>query len=170
LVVEDSVVQNMHSTGLNFSPNGTATFSVSNTRFTGNGGQSATVLPAASVVGNGSFEHVIFDGGGIGFESSDLSGPNSIVIEVTFRDCTITNSQLGMLTGGGSFTVQNSTVTGNGTGILAGARSTVRVRASLVTGNQTAFGVAGGGSVESYGDNSIDGNTTNNPPAVIALH
>jgi hypothetical protein len=58
-----------------------------------------------------------------------------------------------------------------GTGILAsGAGATIRIGDSTVTGNLTGLSVDGGGAIESYGTNKVNGNGTDGAPtSTIAM-
>jgi hypothetical protein len=51
-----------------------------------------------------------------------------------------------------------------------GAGATIRFSNTQITGNGTGTAVAGGGTLASYGNNHIDGNTANgaNPPVIPA--
>ena len=64
--------------------------------------------------------------------------------------------------------VRNVVASNNNTGIAASTSSTVRVGQSVVTGNVTGVFTTGGGVLDSYGDNDINGNTTDNT-AVLTL-
>jgi hypothetical protein len=57
--------------------------------------------------------------------------------------------------------VRNSVVSYNGTGLIA-QKASLRVGHSVVTGNTTGVDVGAGGTLDSYGDNDIDGNASNN--------
>ncbi len=67
--------------------------------------------------------------------------------------------------GGGVLNLESCTATDNGTGITAGISlnsltpGTVRLSNNLVTGNAT--GISNGGTIETWGNNKIAGNTTN---------
>jgi len=57
----------------------------------------------------------------------------------------------------------------NGDGVVAlGANTTVRSTQSTITGNELGWAAAGGGVLQSYGDNNIDGNTDDGgfPPTI----
>jgi hypothetical protein len=50
-----------------------------------------------------------------------------------------------------------------------GRNAVLRVVHSVVTGNNTGVGTQGGGILDSYGDNDIDGNTSNNYGALTTI-
>jgi hypothetical protein len=75
-------------------------------------------------------------------------------------------------TGGSGVTqvmLQRDAMTNNGTGIVSNnANSTIRFGYSTITGNLVSM--SGSGSLISYGNNQIDGNTTNTLPGTNPLH
>ncbi|MBC8032325.1 MAG: hypothetical protein H7Z16_19735 [Pyrinomonadaceae bacterium] len=60
--------------------------------------------------------------------------------------------------------INDSSITGSGTGITVGAGTRVRAARVVITGNGNALGVAGGGFVDTGGNNTIMGNGTNQDP------
>ena len=79
------------------------------------------------------------------------------------------NSSVAITVQGANVLVRNSTVAGNGLGLSADfAYSTIYVTRSAIKGNSSGWMIQNGGSVLSYGDNTIDDNTTNSsaPPLV----
>jgi hypothetical protein len=68
--------------------------------------------------------------------------------------------------------VRNSVASYNGiVGLDAEVSAIIRVAHSVVTGNNTGLLAPNGGTLDSYGDNDIDGNTTNgSPTATIPTH
>ena len=57
--------------------------------------------------------------------------------------------------------LRNVVVSYNGTGLYAELNTIIRVAHSVITGNNLGVNI-NGGTLDSYGDNDIDGNTTNN--------
>ncbi|MDX6727900.1 MAG: hypothetical protein QOK49_2705, partial [Baekduia sp.] len=55
-------------------------------------------------------------------------------------------------------------LTGDGTGILAGAGATVRATRNTVVRNATGLGTETGGQLQSFGDNRVGGNITDGAP------
>ena len=62
--------------------------------------------------------------------------------------------------------VRNSTIANNGAGGLVadGSGATVRVTRSTITRNATGWAALNLGTLSSYGDNNVDGNTTDGNP------
>ena len=68
--------------------------------------------------------------------------------------------------------VRNSTIANNGLfGLIAtGSKATIRVTHSMITGNGTGLAAGPGGTLESFGDNALRGNTINGvPTSTVAL-
>jgi hypothetical protein len=166
VAIENCVIRGF-SIGINISPSTSSSFSVSNTIASNNGGYGINVQPGGSTVVTGVLSKVITN-----------NNPNGIVVAATF-------------TGGGSLnvTIVDSEVSNNGFGINAASASgnaatavmlrnvvasnnnfvglkadstaILRVAHSVVTGNSTGLSTFGG-TIFSYGDNDIDGNTNDN--------
>ncbi|MGH6846709.1 MAG: right-handed parallel beta-helix repeat-containing protein [Methylocella sp.] len=148
-------------------PSTSSSFSVSNTIVSNNGLVGIFVQPTGSavvtsvlskVVANNNFEG-IFVGG---------SATTGASLNVTIVDSEASNNGgRGVFANSASgaaptsVMLRNVVVSNNGTGLDAeGSNATLRVGHSVITGN--TFGVgAGGGILDSYADNDIDGNTTN---------
>ena len=64
-------------------------------------------------------------------------------------------------TGVADVTAVDSMATNNGTGFIVEARGLLRLARSAATENSCGVFVGAGGTVESFGDNVIRGNTTN---------
>lgn len=168
LVLEDSVIQNTPIFALLVHPTGSMTLSVSHTRFTGN--VSVTTDLQSGLFVRGSFEHVIFDANISPLNNNVQFNGVASTVNFAMRDCTIRNSTSAGLFASGAIVnimVQNSTIAANDTGVATDESATIRITKTSITGNQrsivTGTQVAGTG-VLSYGDNTIDGNSTNGPP------
>jgi hypothetical protein len=95
-------------------------------------------------------------------------------IHLSMRNSTVAGSAAGGVVAvsaaaGGTpsvYIVDASTVSNNGNNALAanGSGSILNFARSIISGNGLSFSVANGGSVVSYGDNDILGNTTNTLP------
>ena len=90
-------------------------------------------------------------------------------LNVTFVDSEASsNSNIGVLalsspgTAATAVMLRNSVASNNGTGLLAQRTAILRVAHSVVTGNNMGVQTETGGTLFSYGDNDIDGNTNNN--------
>src|SRR5262249_49805187 len=116
---------------------------------------------------HGVFDHVVFESNGVGvvFAAADLTG----LVTFALRDCAATNNVLQGVLAEQSRTVtvmlQNATIVGNQVGVQAADGATLRISRPVITGNMNAYSIAPqisastNGFVQSYGDNSLDGNS-----------
>jgi hypothetical protein len=187
LSVRDSVIRNFSNTGIIFQPAASSDLIVSNTIVSDNGNNGFLVQPAASsqvTVSN----TVISNNGntGIQFQSSGSSGTVAGVLDhvamennvdnglyvfsstqttsVIVSDSVIANSLTGIQgqSSGAPETilVRNSTIANNSDGLfVAGSAVSMWVTRSAITENSSGWVIGGGGgTLLSYGDNSIVGN------------
>jgi len=106
---------------------------------------------------------------------SNSAGTNTVNATVSesvaagnFQTGFFSNSQSGYAPT--SLMVSHSVAANNGTGVGAvGAGATLRLANSTVTGNTNGWQAFSSGVVDSYGDNYIDGNTSNQtaPPSIV---
>jgi Right handed beta helix region len=160
LTVTDCVIQNFTGYGLaSFSP--TSVLLVSNSHFANN----ATGIEVFG--GAGVIDHVVTSsntGDGLFFGSS------SATVSFTVSDTVISNNKLNgvHVAAIGNFAVmlRNVVVSNNvQSGVFAeGAQTIIRVAKSTITGNATGFTTSQSGQIESYGDNNLNGNTTDGAP------
>jgi hypothetical protein len=97
------------------------------------------------------------------------SGGNGIIaagstngLSLSITDSTVSNTlNVGLNAFQAAFVmVRNSTVSHNGTGLLANGPGTlVLVTRSVIIGNGNAITTVNNGAVNSYGDNNLNGNT-----------
>ena len=176
LHIEDSVIRRFNaanSAGVSFAPAATAELFISNTMIADNGngatGGGVIVKPGAGGSGRVVLSNVrVVNNANVG-----------VLIDMT--GVTAGSGVLGI--------IDNSTVTGNGTGIRVlvpagnlgstlkitnstvamnsatgisgdGTSATIRVGNTSITGNVTGVGSANGSGIRSYGDNRNDGNTS----------
>ena len=66
---------------------------------------------------------------------------------------------------GASIMVRSSAIGHNSVGIAADQSAIVRVGQSSVTANQTGWQATNGGQIESYGNNNVNGNTSDGAPS-----
>jgi hypothetical protein len=176
LTVRDCVIRNFGE-GINFIDTASSQLFVSNTVVSDNGDFGVGITTTGSGTTIGVLDHVAMEnnaGDGLGAGSSGAH-----TIKVAVSDSVSANNGSGIVANvdsgyGGtptSITVRNSTIANNsGYGLQAnGAGATILVTRSTITGNTTAWsiiGIGGSGTVLSYGDNNIDGNTNVNsePP------
>jgi hypothetical protein len=83
---------------------------------------------------------------------------------VVDRTTIANNSVIGVSASGGTLTVGNSLITGNGVGVQATGAATIRLSHNGIFDNTTSFG-CGGGTLQSAGNNSVAGGAAGCPPA-----
>jgi hypothetical protein len=108
--------------------------------------------------------------GGIIVKGSATTGAS---LNVTIVDSVASNNTdvgIGVFGNTAAVMLRNVVASNNATGLEADTNAILRVAHSVVTGNVT--GVFGGGTIQSYGDNNIDGNLNNNTGVLtpIAKH
>jgi hypothetical protein len=173
LSIQDCLIRNFVSNGVNFMPNASSKLSVSNTVISDNGGSGIDITVSGSGTVNGVVDHVemennadrglqVFDGG-------------AATINVTVNDSVAAHNFVGIATNSpaaaAAVMVRNSTLVNNSFGVTtSGPGATLRLTRSTITGNGTGLGPFGG-TLASYGDNNVDGNTTNGAPtSTIGYH
>jgi Right handed beta helix region len=177
LAIENCVIRNFVQ-GINISPSTSSSFAVSNT-IASNNGSGITVIPTGSAAVTGVLSTVTANNNGnIGIAVSGV-GTSAASLNVTIVDSEISNNTLfGVFARssapGGTATavmVRNSVASYSDTGLEVDFSAILRVAHSVVTGNFTGVH-PNGGTIFSYGDNDIDGNTNNNTGALtpLAMH
>jgi hypothetical protein len=158
--------------GIRFTPqSGTSLLLVSNSTITINGIAPSTGGGIGVQTAGGTAEVVIqntrIENNSVGVTAVSSSG----AIKMTVRESIVaTNQSFGILSTAAAaainLTVERTTVISNlGTGVLSqGASSMVRIDRSIITGNATGVGTAGGGVLRSYKNSAINGNTTEGTP------
>jgi hypothetical protein len=169
LTVQDSVIRNFTSDGIQFGPNSSSQIFVSNTLLSDNGDDGINIVPTGSGTTSGVLDHVkMINNGSIGLEASTASQ----TINVTVSDSvSANNTSFGILAGSSSgapvnIMVRNSVIANNNDNALetTGAVGTVVVTRSTITRNVAGWA----GNVFSFGDNDIFGNVAvnNSPPSI----
>jgi len=167
LDVQDCLIRNFGGGGLFFEPHATSTLFVSNSQIAGN--SSAGILVTGSGSASGVLDHVVVEGNSFGLQFSSAAS-------FTVSNSVISNSVRGVLVNasGNSAAVvlQNVVISNNsGDGLSAdGSTSVIRISKSTITGNGASFSTPNNGQIWSYGDNIIDGNTSNPLPSTTPLH
>jgi hypothetical protein len=173
LTVTDCVVQNFGysgsgettGNGILMQPTvGTLTFTITNTMTSNNGFVGIFFFPpSGSANANGVIDHVVADANqiGIAVDTGTATG-GSIVITVS-DSIASNNSVEGIFAGNGQvkLSIDNATISGNVTGIIAGTPAKVLLSRSVITGNTT--GVINDTSPNTFGsyrDNRINQNGT----------
>ncbi|MDQ6867465.1 MAG: right-handed parallel beta-helix repeat-containing protein [Pseudomonadota bacterium] len=176
LAIENCVIRNFVGAGINISPRTSSSFSVSNTIASNTDGIAIQPTGTAVVKGvlskvtaNNNFDGILVDG-------SVTTGTS---LNVTIDDSVASNNgSIGVFaqSASGHATTavmqRNVVASGNGgSGLEADTNAILRVAHSVVTGNGTGVATSGG-TIQSYGDNDIDGNTNNNTRVltVIPMH
>jgi hypothetical protein len=163
LYVEDCRIFGFQQRGIDFQPNGKSELFVKDSIIRNNGAAGILVQPTAGSFARVTIDHTRLDGNQNGLSVLDDS-------MVTIRDSIMSNSGINgvvLLTAaatGPQVNVENCLIFNNAaTGIkVTGNKAKVRVSGSTVTGNDTGLSVAAGGTIDSYGNNKVDGNITTN--------
>jgi hypothetical protein len=153
LTIQKSFVRNFTNSGISFAPSGSSTLFISDTVVTNNASNGILVSGGSSAV-NGALSRVIASGNGVGILASG-SGVNLAV-----TDTVTSNNTYGIGATSSTVMVRNLMASNNSIGISAQTGGTVRVGQSTITGNGTGWQATTGGLVQSYGNNNVDGNTT----------
>jgi len=170
LNIQDSVIRNFTNVGINFVPNGSTTnqLLMSNTLVADNGGTGIYIIPTGSGNVNGVLDHVTIENNttvGLHVDSSSLNP----TINVTVSDSVSANNGFGVESasdqgGIANVMVRNSTIANNiNEGLFASAPgATIWFTRSTIIGNGSGWAFSTGGTVTTFGDNNIIGNTTIN--------
>jgi hypothetical protein len=154
-----------------------SSFSVSNTIASNNGGSGIGVQLSASQVVTGVLSKVTANNNGYGISLTAAGGPNSVNVTIVDSEAS-NNAGTGVAANSTSINpglvavmLRNVVASNNfNSGLVAeGVNVILRVAHSVVTGNNTGVSVDAGGKLFSYGDNDIDGNTTDNTSVLIPL-
>jgi hypothetical protein len=169
LTLENCVIRHVNSDGIDFFPNGDTNLLVQNTVVADNHEYGILVDPTGSGTVAAVFNRVeLSNNGVIGLYvyGADSTG---IVKAAVSDSIAANNSNTGFaaLSNSGNapttLTVFHSVSAHNFAGLALGGSGSVviRVGQSVVTGNGSGYVVTGNGSLQSYGDNYIDGNGPN---------
>ena len=173
LDIQDCIIRDFNGNGMNFSPSSILGISMTNSTVSANFGQGIELQPVASSgTINVSLDRVtLASNGGNGL---DVTG-TFVAINVSVYNSAIANNGGGIRSQSdgppAAVTVHHSEIAGNGIGLqAAGATGTVRFTKSTITGNGTGISGVSGGTLESFGDNALRGNTTDGvPTATVTL-
>ena len=176
LAIENCVVRNFRGSGIFIFSSTPMSFSVSNTIASDNSTEGIFVQPSGSAVVSGVLSKVTVNNnfGGINVVGSST-------LNVTIVDSEASNNRISQEFAGfgvsadGPATavmVRNSVASNNNIGLEAFDNAILRVAHSVVTGSDTGVLTGRGGTIRSYGDNDMNGNTNNNFGALtpIAMH
>lgn len=85
-------------------------------------------------------------------------------VKASVQDSVLSSNATGIVANGTAIAVTSCSISGNTTGISAGAGGVVRIAGNTISGNTTGLSLAGG-SILSLGNNMVDGNTSNGSPS-----
>ncbi len=177
LHVENSVIRGFQTAapngnGILFSPSSAARLYVSNVTVASNG-VGVEVRPAAGGSAFAMIEGVHAVQNTTGIRGNGTTGPGAIAISVKDSEAA-GNSGAGFNAtagAGGQATdlmLDDVVSSGNGTGMRVDA-ATARLGSSVVSGNGVGLSAVNGGSLLSYGDNQVNGNSSDGSAPVIPL-
>jgi hypothetical protein len=167
LNVQDSMIRNFccstNATGILFFAQASSSLLVSNTVISDNNDSGIRAVPTGAGSVTIDLDHVLLQNN---INVGMLIGANGGPINATFSHSAAEHNGGGINVGAAptahaSLMIADSTLSNSGNYAIAsnGATATVRVTRSRITGNVTGL-LNGGGSLVSYGDNNLDGNTT----------
>jgi hypothetical protein len=175
LAIENCVFRGLGIVGINIAPTTSSSFSVSNT-IASNNGIGIYIGPTGSATVTGVISKVITDNNswGIGVGGALTAGA---VLNVTIVDSEASNNRIvGVYASSSSRPADTAVMLRNvvasyngGAGLVAYTNGTLRVAHSVVTGNGNGVRTFGGGTLDSYGDNNIDGNFTDNTGVLTVI-
>jgi len=151
LNLQKSVLRGFVSTGLNFAPTGASTLFASENSVTNNVNNG--ILVSASTSAGGTLDRVTATGNGVGIFASGA------MVKITISDTVANNNNYGLGASAAAVMVRNSTFNNNLVGIAADQNGIIQVGQSTITANATGWRASNGAQVQSYGNNSVSGNT-----------
>ncbi|RWC47447.1 MAG: right-handed parallel beta-helix repeat-containing protein [Mesorhizobium sp.] len=181
LHVEDCVIRGNtgaapNGAGILFSPSGTAELYVHNSTINGNndgirvqptGAGVAKVMIDSSTIENNNLAGLKADG------TSNTGGSNTTIVNSSASGNTNAGISIFNPPGGPAINimVDSVAVANNGAsgGLrVDGANATIRIGRSTISGNGLGTAIVNGGAISSYGNNQINGNTSDgpNPPTI----
>ncbi|MGH8595768.1 MAG: right-handed parallel beta-helix repeat-containing protein [Gammaproteobacteria bacterium] len=167
LEIENCVIRNFRNSGIEIAPITSSSFSVSNTIASNNSNNGIVVGPDGSAVVKGVLSNVTANNNSTGISVGGTLS-TAAFLDVTVVDSEFSNNSnvgVGVNSAGGAAAtavmLRNTVAMYNGTGLFA-QNAILRVGHSVITGNGFGVGTALGGTLTSYGDNDINGNTNNN--------
>jgi hypothetical protein len=178
LAIENCVIGNFVTAGINIVPSTSSSFSVSNTIASNNLANGILIVPTVSAVVTGVLSEVTANNNFNGiFVNGRLTTGASF--NVTIVDSVASNNRSGGVIAASAsgnlataVMLRNVVASNNVTGLGAGQNAILRVAHSVVTGNNTGVNTSGGGILNSYVDNNINGNTSDNTAVLtpLAMH
>jgi hypothetical protein len=182
LNIQNCVVRNLFDFGIDFRPNASSSLFISKTFIADNGFFGIYIEPTGSGTVTAAFNNIAVDNNnsaGIAIYGTSSTG----IVEVTLEESSIAGNGNSGSTGGVGVYVQSSVgaaattvmvrrsdlINTHGYGAQANGAATLRLTRSTITGNLVGWSTINGGTLLSYGDNNIDGNTNDggNPPVIL---
>lgn len=162
LQVENCTIFGFAKRGIDFESNGDSQLVVKDSVIRENGAAGILVLPAAGGTAKATIEHTRLEGNQHGLSVFDNS-------TVTIRDSVMAGSsingvQLTTAAASPKVSIENCLMANNAdTGLkVTGNKATARLSGSTVTGNNTGLATGAGGTIISFGNNNVAGNTAAN--------
>jgi hypothetical protein len=179
LAVENCVIRHVTHDGIDIFPTAASAFAITDTAVSDNGVRGIYIAPQGSGSAQGAITGVTtndnFDGIFIDAQFSTGSNPSAVSI---VRGVAANNSDDGIAaqdTGGASpmaLLVRDTNASHNGfAGFVTTGGATMRLAHSVATGNSQ--GISSLGTIDTYGDNDISGNTAadiNATLSTVAMH
>lgn len=176
-VIKNFVGADPNGHGLNFAPSTAAELYVSHSTFINNGSPAAgtgggiRVQPTGAGSAKVVLNRVQLENNRFGLLADSTLGSGAITVAVN-ESTSVGNSGFAFsavtAAGGGpavGIFIKNTVVAHNNNALIAnGASATLRIGNSLITGNSAVVLTQNGGTLTSYKDNQVDGNSNNNTP------
>jgi len=106
-----------------------------------------------------------------GFTGSGISAENAGSVQITVSRSAIRNNSTGIAAAPKELAdvfVSESLIAGNGVGLQSSANATIRISNNTITRNATGLSMANKGSIISFGNNALSGNTTDGAPTSVS--
>jgi hypothetical protein len=173
VAIENCVIRGFSGAGIYMNSNTSGFFSVSNT-VASNNNTGISITPTGAATVSGVLDNVATNNNqnaGIAANGALTTGTAVNVTVVNSESSNNTTYGVAASSASGNaptaITLRNVVANDNGTGLEVQANATIRTSQSVVTGNGIGVTAAGSGILNSYGDNNLDGNTTNNGPMTV---
>jgi hypothetical protein len=153
LMIQKSSIRNFTNTGVAFTPSASATLFVSDTVVTSNAYGGIMVASGSGTV-KGALLRVNISDSYVGIYARG-SG-----VSLAVTDAVVSQNSFGIASAASPVSIRNLTASGNFVGITADQPTAVlRVTQSTITGNGTGWQSTSNAQVQSYGNNTVGGNT-----------
>jgi hypothetical protein len=176
LNIHDSTIRNFHFDGIVFQPTTSSQLNVSQTLITDLGDVATAIIvspPSGSPAITAALDHVTLKVGLVGLNvDNEFTGSMNVAIADSVISKFADGIDVFSSSGATNVVVRDCTVINDGTGITStGPTTFVRVTRSTITANGIGLKTTSSGSLISFGDNSLDGNTTDGAPtSTIGYH